>query len=216
MLMQRTESIDRPGPVASVQQNLSSWRQQLLHFILKRRVFISAVLFGGMVIEDVVTGVVPHDIFNFRDTTTVLGLFCVTLGLAIRTWSAGFLIKDEKLTTDGPYALIRNPLYLGSFLMVLGFCLLIGDQENLWISAIALPIIYYPKVLNEEQGLARRYPAAWVEYSASTPRLIPRRLVWPSSEGWQMSQWLLSREYNAVFASGLAIVALKVLREMRI
>ena len=37
------------------------------------------------------------------------------LGLAIRSWSAGFLIKDEKLTTDGPYALIRNPLYLVRF-----------------------------------------------------------------------------------------------------
>ena len=65
MLMQRTEPIGEAGPVASVRRSLGGWRQQLLHFILKRRVFISALLFGSLVVEDVVTGVVPHDIFNF-------------------------------------------------------------------------------------------------------------------------------------------------------
>lgn len=216
MLAQQTEPLNVHAPVVSLRQRLSAWRAQLLHLLLKRRVFISAMLFGGMVVEDVASGVAPHDILNFRDAAAMSGLLFVGLGLAIRTWSAGFLIKDEKLTTDGPYAIIRNPLYLGSFLMVLGFCLLIGDLKNLWICAVALPIIYYPKVLNEEQILARRYPADWIAYAAGTPRLIPRRLGWPSLDGWQMSQWLLSREYNAVVATGLAIVALKALRELRI
>jgi protein-S-isoprenylcysteine O-methyltransferase Ste14 len=213
--MLRAEQIDGASPVASIRPTTTVWRQQVVHFILKRRVFISAVLFCSLVLKAIVTGVVPHDVLNFKDVASVSGLLCVFLGLAVRSWSAGFLIKDEKLTTDGPYALIRNPLYFGSFLLALGFSLLIGDRENLVILAIALPIIYYPKVLSEERMLAGRFPAAWIEYAATTPRLIPRRLCWPSLAGWQKSQWLLSREYNALLTSCVAVVALQVLHQLR-
>ncbi len=114
----------------------------------------------------------------------------------------------------GPYRLVRNPLYLGSFLMVVGFCLLIGDRENIWIGTAALVLLYVPKVRSEEHFLASKFPVEWPQYAASTPRFLPRLTARPSLAGWQLSQWLKSREYNAVVATLAAIVALKALHDM--
>src|SRR5436305_12429360 len=48
-------------------------------------------------------------------------------GLVLRAWASGHLRKNETLATTGPYAYTRNPLYLGSFLMGLGFTIAAGQ-----------------------------------------------------------------------------------------
>ncbi len=183
-----------------------------LEFIVRRRVPISIALFGGLVIKDLVSGVVPHDILDATDLKAMLGLAGVLAGLALRSWAAGFLVKDTVLTTGGPYAVVRNPLYLGSFLMVGGFCLLFDDLENIFILPGAMLLIYWPKVYREEHGLAERFPEAWPQYAARTSRFFPRLTQRPQFSGWMLSQWLQSREYNAVVTSLAALVGLKLLR----
>jgi protein-S-isoprenylcysteine O-methyltransferase Ste14 len=188
--------------------------ERIVAFIIRRRVALSILLFGTLLTEDVIAGVVPHDIFDWTNFKGMLGVACVLCGLAMRSWAAGFLIKDSELTTSGPYALIRNPLYLGSFLMIAGFCLVIDDRENIWIAPVMLLLIYLPKVRSEERGLASRFPEAWQRYSAATPRFVPRTLAWPQLTGWRLSQWRRSREYNAVLATMAGLVALKFLYEL--
>jgi protein-S-isoprenylcysteine O-methyltransferase Ste14 len=183
-----------------------------LEFVIRRRVPISIALFGSLVIEDLATGVVPHDILDFTDPKAMFGLLAILAGLALRSWAAGFLVKDTQLTTTGPYAIVRNPLYLGSFLMVGGFCLLIDDPENIWVLPVALLVIYWPKVRREEGGLAVKFPEAWTDYSASTARFVPRLSQRPRFAGWLLSQWKRSREYNAVVATTAALVGLKLVR----
>jgi len=189
---------------------------RVLDFVLRRRITLSAALFVGLGTRDIVVGVAPHNLTVFTDAVTIVGLVAVLAGLAIRSWAAGFLIKDDQLTTTGPYAVARNPLYLGSFLMVLGFCTLIHDGVNLAVMAILLPCLYIPKVLNEERTLAGRYPGAWPRYAASTSRFFPRRLVWPALSGWRKSQWLQSREYNAVLAVAGGLALLKYLHSIHV
>src|SRR5471030_1298432 len=46
----------------------------------------------------------------------------VVLGCALRSWAAGYLFKGKRVAVGGPYAYVRNPLYLGSFILGLGFC----------------------------------------------------------------------------------------------
>src|SRR5438477_3135981 len=47
----------------------------------------------------------------------------VAAGCALRAWAAGYLLKGKRVAVGGPYAYVRNPLYLGSFMIGAGFCL---------------------------------------------------------------------------------------------
>ncbi|HTU27669.1 MAG TPA: isoprenylcysteine carboxylmethyltransferase family protein [Pirellulales bacterium] len=188
---------------------------RFIRFLVRRRVPISIAVYGILVAEDVLTGTIPHDVFDWKDTRSLLGVALLLGGLIVRSWAAGFLTKSTQLTMTGPYRMMRNPLYLGSFLMVVAFCILIGDRENIWISAVLLPLLYIPKVRSEERYLSSKFPEEWARYAATTPRFFPRLTVLPSMSGWRLSQWLKSREYNAVAATLAAIVALKVLHDLQ-
>jgi len=101
------------------------------------------------------------------------GAIIAILGLLIRASAAGHLRKSEALTTTGPYAWTRNPLYLGSSLMAAGFAV----AGNSWWSALVLIAyfcVFYPAVMrNEEAELQRRYGAAFLEYAKRVPLFFP-------------------------------------------
>ena len=199
---------------SAVEGPASTWLQSFTAFLIRRRILISAILFGLMIARDVAYGPKPHDLFNLRDPLTVLGVLLVGGGLALRSWAAGILHKNAELTTTGPYGLIRNPLYVGSFLMMFGFCTLIGDPVNFLFILGPVLLIYVVKVRQEERLLATRFPQEWARYAKSTPRFFPRlRRVGRSAE-WQFSQWIHHREYQAFAASLAALAAIKVWHSM--
>src|SRR5580658_7817711 len=94
---------------------------------------------------------------SLNDATLKLGVGFIVAGLLLRLWSNGFAIKNDKLTTSGPYAFVRNPLYLGTFLIAIGFVLVL--QSDPWwlekaaggIFLAALCWMYY-RTINAEQG----------------------------------------------------------------
>jgi protein-S-isoprenylcysteine O-methyltransferase Ste14 len=137
------------------------------------------------------------------------GLPVALFGALLRALAAGFLQKDSSLTTSGPYAWTRNPLYLGSVLLGLGFSIMSGS----WIAAgvILLPsAMIYPSVIRKEEAhLARLFPDQFGDYCEQVPRFVPR---FRSVEGlFSMNQYLMNREYMAAagFAAVLAIFILK-------
>ncbi|HEX3726440.1 MAG TPA: isoprenylcysteine carboxylmethyltransferase family protein [Pirellulales bacterium] len=196
--------------VSSGQAELPAWMARLLHFFIRRRIFISLLLFSALIVEDILTGVRPHNLFNFTDHATVLGLVLVNSGVLMRSWAAGILRKDKEVTTSGPYRVVRNPLYLGSFLMMAGFCELIGDPENIFFVLGPMILLYSIKVRNEEQWLSKLFPTAWAEYARQTPRFLPRFARTDIVTHWRRTQWIASREYQAVLATMVALVAIKL------
>src|SRR5689334_2551393 len=72
-----------------------------------------------------------------RPTWLSLGAgFAIALaGLVVRSLASGHIRKNAELATTGPYAYTRNPLYLGSILIALGFIVV---ARNLWIGIAAL------------------------------------------------------------------------------
>jgi protein-S-isoprenylcysteine O-methyltransferase Ste14 len=196
--------------ISTVEHPASTWPQNFAAFLIRRRILISAILFGLMIAKDVVYGPRPRDPFYLRNGVTVLGVLLVGGGLALRSWAAGILHKNAELTTAGPYGLIRNPLYVGSFSMMFGFCLLIGDPVNFLFILGPVLLIYVVQVRQEERLLATRFPQEWAAYAKSTPRFFPRlRRVGRSAE-WQFSQWIHHREYQAIAASLAALAAIEV------
>jgi len=130
----------------------------------------------------------------------------IVLGLLIRGSASGTLRKNEQLATTGPYAYTRNPLYLGSVIMAVGFAI---AAKNLWIVLIMTAMflaIYLPVIRAEESYLAQNFPE-FSDYAHRVPRFIPRLSRGsrtPSSFTWDL--YCRHREYNSVVGS-LAIMA---------
>jgi|SRR5579863_2116311 len=147
----------------------------------------------------------------------LIGSALVIPGLAIRALASGQLQKNEQLATTGLYAYTRNPLYLGSLILAVGFAI---AARNWWIGAglIAMFLaIYLPVIRGEEEFLGERFPD-FVEYSRQVPRLLPRLSA--PGRGRGIFSWDLywkHREYNAVLGSiaMMAAVAAKLVWSSR-
>lgn len=133
-------------------------------------------------------------------------------GLLIRALASGHVHKNESLATSGPYAYTRNPLYLGSLLIGLGFAV---AARNWWVG-VALVVmffaIYLPVIRDEEAFLRQKFPE-FQEYARQVPRMFPR--FTPCSGNQQVTfsldLYLKHREYNALLGA-VGMMAAMVIR----
>lgn len=181
--------------------------------LVKRRVHITLVFFAAVVFWSLASGVRPHDLTDVRDIQSWIGLALVVFGVVIRSWAAGTLRKHAELTTVGPYSLIRNPLYVGSFMLMVGYCMLIGQAYNLCIVAGPFALLFLYTVRHEEKILAEQYGSVWNSYADVTPRFIPRRLL-AHSGNWSIRQWKKNREYQAALAAAVGLLALQAYQSL--
>lgn len=138
-----------------------------------------------------------------------LGAVLIIPGLLVRALASGHVRKNEALATSGPYAYIRNPLYLGSLLVGIGFAV----AARSWWVGVALVVmflaIYVPVIRDEEKFLREKFPE-FDAYARSVPRMLPRLTPARSEEKSEFSidLYLKHREWNALLGSALLIVAL--------
>lgn len=180
--------------------------------LVKQRVTISLFVFSALIVKDFVTGMRPHDTGNFHDPAAVTGMVAVLVGLAIRSWAAGVINKSKVLATTGPYRLCRHPLYLGSLLMMFGFCVLVGSVLDVCICFGPVLGIYMLTMQREERRLAERHGAAWSAYVAVAPQFFPYRLAIDLRSDWSLAQWLNNREYKAAITASSALMLLHMWR----
>jgi len=102
------------------------------------------------------------------------GTACVLLGIALRLWAAGCLRKQEALVCWGPFAYLRNPLYVGTLLIGSGLGLLTGRWEALALVATLMLTVYLPTVRHEERVLRALFGPAYDAYCREVPRWLPR------------------------------------------
>lgn len=147
------------------------------------------------------------------------GLPVAFAGLALRAWAAGHLEKNQTLTQSGPYAHLRNPLYLGTLTVAAGFATASRRWELGILFAVVFGFIYLPVVELEEQHLRKLFPA-FEDFARRVPKLLPRitsaKQNAPSSNPKHFS-WNLyrhNREYEALagFLVGTALLAWKAWR----
>lgn len=135
-------------------------------------------------------------------------------GLALRAWAAGTIHKDEALTTSGPYALTRNPLYLGSFLI--GFGLAVAGGHWIWPALFVgfFSVVYGPTIAREAEGLSRRFGEEYAQYASRVPAFLPRLAAHGdrSLRGFAWSRYLSHREWEALVGvvAAFGILVLKM------
>ena len=139
------------------------------------------------------------------------GTILILPGLVIRALASGHVRKNEALATSGPYAYTRNPLYLGSLLIGVGFAV----AARSWWVGVALVVmffaIYVPVIRDEEAFLRRTFPE-FEEYARRVPRMFPHLATQSGSKDdpakFSMDLYRKHREYNALIGSALLVCAL--------
>ena len=115
------------------------------------------------------------------------GIWFVLAGLLVRCWAAGYIRKVRVLTTAGPYSFVRNPLYVGNFLMGLGFCLFVRDLMLSLIYVIVFFFFYVGTVKKEEALLIDLFKEEYVNYKNKVPVFIPRIVPYVSKQPMRYS-----------------------------
>ncbi|MDX1646633.1 MAG: isoprenylcysteine carboxylmethyltransferase family protein [Longimicrobiales bacterium] len=158
--------------------------------------------------------VIPFFVFA-RPTATTLaaGGGLALLGLWIRGWSAGTIHKDRELTTSGPYAFTRNPLYLGSFFIGLGVAVAGGHWIWPLVFLLFYATVYTRTMAGEARHLAELFPERYPEYAARVPGFLPRLTPYRGGSdagGFRWEQYRRNREWEAALGALAAFLVLAV------
>ena len=133
--------------------------------------------------------------------TIAIGGAIGVIGLWIRGYAAGYLKKQEVLTTTGPYAFTRNPLYFGSAVLSAGAVWAMHS----WISGCVLgayfAIVYYIVMRREEGELRGHFGDAFESYARTVPlffpRITPAKIEGGSAGAFSFAQYKKNHEYQA-------------------
>lgn len=155
------------------------------------------------------------------------GILIVAFGEALRLWANGYVghrkvavsaagsAKIGRLITGGPYAFVRNPLYLGSGLIGAGFCVAMG---SLWLGGLALALfllIYDQKIREEEARIRSEWGSDYDRYCGAVPRWIPTGRRYTDRFGeWTWQGILASKEWKTLIWAAVGILALYLREEI--
>jgi protein-S-isoprenylcysteine O-methyltransferase Ste14 len=175
---------------------------RLRYFVSHHRILCSLFLAIGLWL---LARPVPTSIFA--------GLPVILLGEGIRTWSSGQIEKNKRLAKEGPYALTRNPLYLGNFFLGLGFSIMAGHWVVIAVFLPTFAFIYSATIRSEEETLARLFGSEFETYKREVPRFFPRLRSGRIGGQFQWSLVRKHREFNTWLGvvAGIALMAIKPL-----
>ena len=117
----------------------------------------------------------------------------IILGLITRMYASGFVLKNKQLSTTGPYAFMRHPLYTGNIIILFGLC---GVNGSLWslMTAIIFFWFYYPPAIEyEDRKLKSLFPETWENWANKTPALIPKLNQGTFNQQLDLKRWSLKK-----------------------
>ena len=172
----------------AVVRHFARWRTWIVETLARRRVPLGYVL-----------GIVA---FWFADPTgpsLAMGAVIGAVGEGLRIWAAGHLEKGREVTTTGPYALTRHPLYLGSTIMGVGLAV---ASHSVLVAVLVLSyllVTIIAAISSEEAHLTEKFGTDYPSYRRGTAPAAPRR--------FSLERAARNREYRAL-AGLIAVFAL--------
>ncbi len=140
-----------------------------------------------------------------------IGLPLAFIGMLIRLHASGFVLKNKELARQGPYALMRHPLYTGNIALVLGFAL---ASSTYWALPLALVFFwfYYPPAIEyEDRKLSRIFGEQWEQWAAETPALAPRlsRIGQTFKGSWSFAR--STRNNGEIFIAIFVVICMAII-----
>lgn len=151
----------------------------------------------------------------------VVGAAIAAVGLLIRAQAAGYIHKDRELTTTGPYAYTRNPLYLGTFFLGVGITVAGGRWVFVALFLVFFTVVYSRTIRHEARQLETFFGDAYRRYARAVPLFVPRPRPWrpgggdPGRLAFSRERWRRNREYEALLGAAAGFAALAVRMMLR-
>jgi protein-S-isoprenylcysteine O-methyltransferase Ste14 len=162
-------------------------------------------------------------------TSVAIGLPLAIAGELVRCWAVGYsgvttrgdVVEAPKLVTAGPYAYVRNPLYVGNFITALGFSIAFTGKnsfaQKLALIGGSLGVmagVYSTIIPHEEQFLRSQFGEAFDRYCERVPPLVPQTEPAAEQQGEWDSSVIKEAETRtfATFGAMLGVLILKTLR----
>jgi len=159
-------------------------------------------------------------IFNhMTDATFRWGVILLITGELIRFWALGFMErKGAKLAMSGPYAFVRNPLYIGNFFLGLGVAIIVWN----WVIGVLFLFgffgIYTGTIRGEEKHLGEMFGKTYDDYCKNVPSLFPRLTPYeaPEKDSFQWGRIVKHHEYITVLGIMLMVMLIHLYDEILI
>jgi protein-S-isoprenylcysteine O-methyltransferase Ste14 len=139
-----------------------------------------------------------------------VGMILIMMGEVIRIWAAGHLQKNEFLTVTGPYAYVKNPLYIGTILITAGFCIFADNIYMLAAATFAFCFHYIPyKKKVEGDRLKKIFGSQYVDYDEKVPEYVPRRTPYSNEKArWQFRNFIENSEEGIllILIAGIVLI----------
>ncbi len=147
----------------------------------------------------------PRNIYFFLG-----GIALVVVGEFFRIWGCGYLVKTKEFIVFGPYAHLRHPLYLGSYLIGSGFCVMAGIWWLLFLWQVVFALYYYPrKEIIEGFRLADIYGEEVFDYMKNVPGLLPRFKAYKKAPvKWSFGKLVKNSEIGIIILDIIGIIVI--------
>jgi protein-S-isoprenylcysteine O-methyltransferase Ste14 len=143
-----------------------------------------------------------------------IGFFFIIAGMFFRGWSSGYINKDDELATQGPFALTRNPLYFGNFILGAGIAIA-GNNVCCYTIFLVYYLLFFPFLMViEHKRLKKKFGKQYEEWAERSNSFFPKikRL---DKRGFNISFYMKNREYKVLYFS-LLVVAVFVLKVLKV
>lgn len=147
----------------------------------------------------------------------LIGLSLVSIAVLGRIWCTLYIAgrKNAELCTDGPYSLCRNPLYVFSFLGVVGLTFVARAEQMVLLIAPAFWVYHHYVIRSEEIRLASVFGEAYNQYCREVPRVLPRIRGFWSRTNLSINPRIVTRSLTEVAWFLVALGGLEIVEHLR-
>lgn len=127
------------------------------------------------------------------ESRMITGFIVAAIGQLWRIYAAGVIYKNRKLASTGAYSLVRHPLYLGNFLILVGFAIAGGNWVVMGVVVFFFAFYYPAAIRYEDYKLEGIFGDEWRSWSQNIPGMFPTRLKWKANQdaSWDLRQSMI-------------------------